>query len=62
MKREFRAPKNKGKFEADFAKKKYPQVKRPKMQATKGNFGCSETSKFARESSPYGAIPKFHRR
>ena len=38
MKRDFRAPKNKGTFEANFAKKKYPQNRKQKIQACQGIF------------------------
>ena len=51
MKRDFRAPKNKGTFEANFAKKKYPQNKMSKNQARHGFFQSKNLLNYAGESS-----------
>ena len=51
MKRDFRAPKNMGIFEANFAKKKYPQSKALKSQARQGFLRSPKRQNYARESS-----------
>ena len=51
MKRDFRAPKNMGIFEANFAKKKYPQSKASKSQARQGFLRPKKRQNYARESS-----------
>ena len=61
MKRDFRAPKNMGIFEANFAKKKYPQSKASKSQARQGFFGGKKVKKRARESSLHGAVSPIRR-
>ena len=61
MKRDFRAPKNKGTFEANFAKKKYPQNKMSKNQARQGFLMGKKVKKRARESSLHGAISPIRR-
>ena len=47
MKRDFRAPKNKGTFEANFAKKKYPQIKNAKSRARPGFFASKKAQNYA---------------
>ena len=61
MKRDFRAPKNKGTFEANFAKKKYPQNKAAKKQGRQGIFASKNARNYAGESSPHCVIPTTHR-
>lgn len=57
MKRDFRAPKNKGTFEANFAKKKYPQNKSSKKLGRKGFFASKNARNYAGESSLHCVIP-----
>lgn len=61
MKRDFRAPKNKGTFEAKIAKKKYPQSKKQKNQASQGICGTKTIANCVRESSLHNAIPSIRR-
>ena len=61
MKRDFRAPKNKGTFEANFAKKKYPQNRKQKIQAYQGIFEPKRKQNCVRESSLHNAIPTIRR-
>ena len=61
MKRDFRAPKNMGIFEANFAKKKYPQSKASKSQARQGFLRQKNTKNCVRESSLHNAIPSIRR-
>ena len=51
MKRDFRAPKNKCTFEANLAKKKYPQNKTSKNQARQGFLLAKNSQNYAGESS-----------
>ena len=57
MKRDFRAPKSKGTFEANFAKKKYPQIKNAKSRAGPGFFASKKAQNYAGESSHQCVIP-----
>ena len=57
MKRDFRAPKNKGTFEANFAKKKHPQNKAAKKQGRQGIFASKNARNYAGESSHQCVIP-----
>ena len=59
MKRDFRTPKNMGIFEANFAKKKYPQSKASKSQVRQGFLKQKNTRNCVRESSLHGAVRKF---
>lgn len=61
MKRDFRAPKNKGTFEANFAKKKYPQIKNSKNQVRQGIFLSKKSRNYAGESSLHCVIPTVRR-
>ena len=61
MKRDFRAPKNKGTFEANFAKKKYPQNRKQKNQARQGVLKPKSKRNCVRESSLHNAIPTIRR-
>jgi len=51
MKRDFRAPKNKGIFEANFANKKYPQSKSAKSRVRPAFFATQKSQNYACESS-----------
>ena len=57
MKRVFRAPKNKGTFEANFAKRKYPQSKSAKSRARPDFFATQKSQNYAGESSHQCVIP-----
>ncbi len=61
MKRDFRSPKNKGTFEANFAKKKYPQNISSKKQVRPGIFSSKNNRNYAGESSLHCVIPTIRR-
>ena len=61
MKRDFRAPKNMGIFDAKIAKKKYPQSKASKNHARQGFLMGKKVKNRARESSLHGAVSPIRR-
>ncbi len=61
MKRDFRAPKNKGIFEAKMSAKKYPCLKVAKSQVRQGFLRHKNGQNYAGESSLRRVIPSIRR-